>query len=52
MNYKKAIELGRKAKQNDLFIPAQDNELMGMIKNADSAEVVVLINYWHVGLRG
>ena len=52
MNYKKAIELGRKARQNGWFIPAQDDVLMSMIKKADTAEVVVLINYWHVGLRG
>ncbi len=52
MNYKKAIELGKKARQNGWFIPAQDDVLMSMIKKADTAEVVVLINYWHIGLRG
>ena len=52
MKYEIAIELGKNAKKQGWFIPAQDNELMGMIKNADSAEVVVLLHYWHVGLRG
>lgn len=52
MKYEIAIELGKKARANGLFIPAQDSELMSMIKIAGSAEVVVLINYWNMGLRG
>lgn len=49
MNYKLAIELGKKARQNGLVIPPQDDEFMRMIKKADAAEVVVLLHNWHVG---
>ncbi len=49
MNYKIAIELGRKARQNGLVMPPQDDELMKLIKQAGSAEVVVLCHNWYVG---
>ena len=49
MNYKKAIELGRKARQNGLVIPPQDDEFMKLMKQAGTAEVVVLLHNWHVG---
>lgn len=50
MNYKTAIELGKKARVNGWVFPVQDKELMSMIKQAGSAEVVVLLTYWHMGL--
>ena len=52
MNYKIAIELGKKARVNRWVFPVQDEELMSMIKQAGSAEVVALLYYWHMGLRG
>ena len=51
MNYKKAIELGKNARKQGWFFPVQDAELMSMIKIAGSAEVSVLLTYWHMGLR-
>jgi hypothetical protein len=52
MDYTKAIALGKNARLHGWFIPAMDDALMAMIKVAGSAEVVVLLHYWHVGLRG
>lgn len=51
MKYEIAIELGKNARKQGWFFPVQDAELMSMIKIAGSAEVVVLLTYWHMGLR-
>ena len=51
MNYKKAIGFGKNARKNGWVFPVQDADLMNMIKEAGSAEVVALLYYWHMGLR-